>query len=243
MSSASTVRVTFVDAATDAVIGEVELPVEQLPETFARPTTLDLGGTDWQVEHAEPVSRPEFAALGKLRIVMREIRKVDPQEILFSIPTIENTMAPLCEGDIEGAFQMHEDDWRQRELVSGAFKAEIESELIAVRAVHAESTNHLFRRLHVRERIPLPLTDVGLTLQDVRTALDGAIEHPLAIGQMLVSGGFAFEADGAVVYGHAQTGAIVALGVTNGYPACIADLARAKELLLVDWCRASVLTG
>ena len=55
----TTVHVVLINAATQQVLGEVELPAEQLPEAFAVATTLNLGDRDWSVGRAEPATRAE----------------------------------------------------------------------------------------------------------------------------------------------------------------------------------------
>jgi hypothetical protein len=45
----STVRVVLIDAATGVRMGEAELPLAQLPESFAAPTTLRSDGTRFRL--------------------------------------------------------------------------------------------------------------------------------------------------------------------------------------------------
>jgi hypothetical protein len=236
----TTIRVTFVDAARDVVFGEADLPAERLPESFAAATTLHLGDSEWQVERAEPAERRDFVATGRLRLVLSKIEWVDPQTILFSLPTIENTMPPLVDDDVTGAFAMHEDDWRQRELVSTAFAPEIVAELAAIQALLAAQTGAGFATLHVRERLPTPLHGQHLALADVEAALGRPARRDLTVGGQRVAGGFALESAGARVYGYEHEGRVAALGVVDGLPPALAELARARGLVLVDWCAATV---
>jgi hypothetical protein len=69
-----TVHVALMDAASGRSIGEVDLPSDNLPESFAVATTLHLGDSDWTVEDAEPVTRAAAVAAGRLRLVVRQVQ-------------------------------------------------------------------------------------------------------------------------------------------------------------------------
>src|SRR5690242_17556226 len=107
------IHVELFDAATGTLIGEADLPAEQLPESFAASTTLHLGDADWHVERAEPMTRDEYVKAGHLVLRLREVVQVDPKQILFSLPTIEDALPPLHDGPGEEAAALREDDWRQ----------------------------------------------------------------------------------------------------------------------------------
>ncbi len=240
---ATTIRVILIDAGTSTRLGEAEFPVAQLPETFEVATTLHLAGGDWQVERAEPVTRAEFAETGQLTIWMRAVVQVDPQALLYSLPTLETLQPPL--GDPGDGLWMHEDDWRQIELVSARFAPEIAVELAAIRAVHAEDKRGPgFTRLHVRERIPEPLAGVELTVADLGLA---APRRDIVLGPVggrqapLVIGGFAFEVGDSVIYGREDTGRVVALGIRGPDTRLLVALARAHDLVLVHWVVAEAL--
>ena len=239
------IHVALIDATSGTLLGEAELPAEQLPESFTASTTLHLGGGDWHVEHAEPMTRAEYVKSGRLEIHMRKIERVDPNEILFSLPTIENALPPMepepPEGAAEGAAALREDDWRQVELVAGTFAVEIAGELEAIRAIHQDERRGAgFAKLHVRERIPQPLAGVTLRVEDVRAALGSPVRQELAVGNGRVAGGFAFAASEGFVYGRQDGGAVVELGLANAPANALVALFRAHGLVLVDWCGADV---
>ena len=229
------------DAASGRSIGEVDLPSDNLPESFATTTTLHLGDSDWNVEHAEPVRRADAVAAGWLRLVVRQvqIKHVDPRTILFSLPTLENALPPMQDGDGCDALRIHEDDWRQVELVAARFEPEIAAEFAAIREVHAEREGIGYRRLHVRERIPEPLAGVALT----RDAVSKGARRQLAFDESpgVVAGGFAFDlADGAL-YGREEARRVVVVGAWCAAPEVLADIARPHKLIIVDWCSARML--
>jgi hypothetical protein len=243
----STIHVELVDGATGQLLGAAELPADQLPETFATSTTLHLGDDDWHVEQAAPMTREEYVAAGKLHLVIRKIERVDPKQILFSLPTLENALPPMRDGDSSAAYVLHEDDWRQLELVAARFEPEIAVELEAIRAVHAERRGVGFVRLHVRERIVEPLANVELRLDEVRAAIGGeAARRELAFSGSpgVVADAFVFVVGQGAVYGREERGRVTCLGIARGLdPTMLAPLAKAHALLIVDWCRAEIRAG
>lgn len=239
----TTIHVVLVNAATNQVFGESELALEQLPETFELATTMHIGDVDWSVERAEPPTRTEFAASGQLRLVLRKVEHIDPKSILFSLPTIENTLPPGHEADSSNAHRMREDDWRQLELVAVALAPVVEAELAEIRSVYEDRVGPGFKRIHVRERIVSPLEDVQLGVDDLARALGNPPRRDLTVYQDpggIVTGGFAFSMEEGVVYGREDAGHVLALGVDGELPAELAELADHHALLVVDWCRAAV---
>ncbi len=234
----ATVHVVLVDAASGQPIGQVDLQPDQLPESFAQPTTLHLGDDDWRVEHAEPVTRAEAIAAGQLRLTLRQVVQIDPAKILFTLPTLENAIPPMQDGEGD-ALRIHEDDWRQIELVAPRFELEIAAELAAIREVVAERTGPGYQRLHVRERIPEPLAGTSLTIAEV----SGGARRALRIGDSagIVAGGFGFDVAGGAVYGREHAGRVVVVGVHGAGAEALRDLARAHRLVIVDWCAARLI--
>jgi hypothetical protein len=231
----TTIHVVLINAATQQVFGEVELPAERLPETFAVATTLHLGDADWNVEHAEPATRAEYVVARRLRLVIREIKRVDPMTILFSLPTIENMLPPMQDGNGD-AVRLHEDDWRQLELVTAELEPAIEAELAAIREIHAERDGVGFRRLHVRERIPDPLAGADIKLDAVRRGRRRDVGFEGRAG--IVVGGFAFDDGDGAIYGREDGGRVVVLGAWRTEPGTLIDLAREHRLVIVHWCTA-----
>jgi len=90
---------------------------------------------------------------------------VDPRKLLFSMPTLNNSIPDALGPSAAGpdCYRMDEDDWRQFEFVSGALKAELDAELADIDTIWREQSVPLgddmtaFHSIHVRERIPEPL--------------------------------------------------------------------------------------
>src|SRR5690242_10699866 len=149
---ANKVHVVFIDADSGAVLGETDIPADRLPATFATSTSLQLGADSWSVVRAEPLTAEEFIRTGKLRLEMRRIVMMDPRQLLFSLPTISNEL-PACETvQAPGALVLHEDDWRQIELVTHACRKEIAACIAQIERIYREhrKPSGAFDELHVR---------------------------------------------------------------------------------------------
>jgi hypothetical protein len=245
----TTIHVVLIDAASGAAMGEADLPVDQLPESFGMSTTIHLGGSDWQVEHAEPVERADFVATGRVQLTLRKIVYADPSEILFSLPTLED-QAPPTGASSRDAVQLHEDDWRQRELIAARFEPEVLAELSEIRTIYAEHRRGPgFASLHVRKRIPEPLAGVSLAIGELEDLGTRGARRSIAIGPAsqaegsVVVGGFAFPFGGGMVYGREEAGAVIALCLDGDAddPSALAALAHTHDLVLVGWCSAELL--
>lgn len=256
MPDHSTIQVRFVDATTGQSIGEAELPVENLPQSFEAATTLRIGDKSYEVVSASPMTAREFRATGQLRIDMREVRRetMDPKGILYSLPTISDELPAIEEGSTKlgkEVLELHEDDWRQVELVAITLESSIETDLRAIARIHQKHRKGPgFDTLHVRKAVPAPLEGTWLTLLDLRSTLGERASwfEGLAFRGVagLVAGGFAVKLpSGLTLYGTQKGGRINVLalrhpeGVTNadGDARLLAELASKTQLGLIDWCR------
>jgi len=238
------------------------MPSGDLPASFEASTSLNMGGQDWQVAAADPVTRAEFAETGEQRLTLRKvtIKTVPLGDLLFSLPTISDVVAPIAAGTTKlrkEVLEMHEDDWRQVELVARTQQPQVAAELAAVSRIHAEerTPNGFFKKLHVRKEVARPLAGCRLSVADVRRhfaahrPLEGIAYRGVA---GLVEGGFAFATAGGVrVYGVESDGAVEVLGLyldqvvpdVEADGRALAALLRAQGLCLVDWCRTRQLDG
>src|SRR5207253_10674690 len=69
--------------------------------------------------------------------------------------------------------EIHEDDWRQIEWITGPATEALESELAAIRRVYETERQGVgFKRVHTRPEEPQPLVGQAVQLDDLRAALD-----------------------------------------------------------------------
>ncbi len=250
MANVSNMTVTFIDDSTGEAIGVTEIPAADLPESFAIETTLHLGEVDWSVTKAIPQTREEYSRTKSLTIHLRRIEKIDPRNILFSLPSICDRIPGLGSSPLMGnELVLAEDDWRQFELVSRRFAAETAHEIEAIRKIHEEESADIgWRKVHVR-KVPDPPIVGPLALTDVARYF--AIQLP-AVGvtyrgaNTQIESGYSFTAsDGQRFYGLADNDKISVLGIVQQtLPSTpvrsietLEQLAREFDLELVHWCR------
>jgi hypothetical protein len=245
------VHVTFIDDLSGKVIGVVEMPPGDLPESFQKQTTLHLGDVDWSVMLATPSTRSAYSESKKLTLHLRRIEKMDPSSsILYSLPSICDRIPPLGDRSLSvNDYVLHEDDWRQLELVSKQFTSEADAEIKSIRQIHEEhSVGMGWRNLHVRSRIEEPIGS-QMTLADIARIFDRpsafcGVTYARASAQ--IESGYSFTApDGQQFYGLAPDGNVAVLAVAQKKLLdtpfhsieCLEILAREFRLDLVHWCR------
>lgn len=254
----NTIKVEFFKSGEAAPFAVSDVPVAQLPDTFAVNTTLHIGGEDWTVVNASPMDKPAFRKTGKLQLVLTKPSKVmlDPGTILFSLPTITNDIpATIPATSLTGVAIFHEDDWRQTEFITAAQQALIDDEITAIADIYAnERQGPGFRNLHLRQRIAQPLAGQFMTVGDleghfgVRSAFKGVGFNSATA---LIQHGFAFVTDGGgTLWGQtAEDGTIAFLNLRSATPAGdradtgLDEFLSENRLYLVDWPAMTVRTG
>ncbi len=120
MKTENKIKVELIDNSNGEMIGITELMSAQLPKTFAQQTTMNIVGETWSVEEAIPENSEDFIKSGKLILKMRKIEQVNPNDIWFSLPTLENNLPPITNQPVftDFAIQIHQDDWLQQEFIS-----------------------------------------------------------------------------------------------------------------------------
>jgi len=245
------VHLVLIDTASGAMLTEADIPSDQLPATFAEPATLSLGGDSWSVVKAFPLTAAERLKSGHVRLELSRLAPVNPQEILFTLPTISNDL-PACEPGA-GGLVLHEDDWRQIELYAEGCDEAVRGCLERIERVCQEKRHPsgAFEEIHLRRDVPDPLVGTAVTKEALRAAFPGAVElDGVSVDRCgRVIGGFAWRLGaGICVYGVFREGRAEVLALAQDEPgaalgsdtAALAGLMSAHGLRLVSWCRRAV---
>ena len=251
------IEVVFQEQGKSSPFARTLLPPDRLPDTFEINTTMHLGEEDWIVVEADPQSKEDFSQTGKLKLTMiksSEIKMMDPSEILFTLPTIENTTPPMVDSDsLENVAVFHEDDWRQYEMVSTASNNKIEQEFEGILRVHQECTNGAgFSELHLRELIENPLEECSLQLSDLKSYFGVSHEYTgvaFNVTAAVIVNGFAFEdSDGWLFWGFEDENGIAVLNLSPSENGCTAEYADKMDRFLekyqlhfVNWSAVSAV--
>jgi len=255
-----TINVRFFKTGETQPFAQSKVPIDQLPDTFAIDTTLTLQEEQWRVSHAEPLSKSEFRKTGRLSVYLSKdkVVKLDTNDIRFSVPSINNDLAGLVPaGSLEDVFVVHEDDWRQTELVSSRFRHDIDDEMKAIGAIIQSADGQIgYENVHVRSRIPSPFADVNVPHIELERQFGlkkryaGVAFHSVAA---VVEHGYAQTTDSdAVFWGQlSDTGNIAVLcvhfpregQVNNEWVSQMDHFLQVNKLLFVDWNRMALLDG
>jgi hypothetical protein len=253
-----TIRVQYVDAAGNSVLGYCNMPVSRLPESFALQTTVSIQDHQWSVVSAEPTEKADFLKTGQLRLVLSRLTSVDPKDILFSLPTISNDVGRTV-GDAvpnDNVFVIHEDDWRQVEFVSSQFSSKINEEIADIRRIwESQRSGPAFKTLHVRDRIPEPLAGCSLALGDLKEIIRPQRAFD-AVGFIRTAGtvpqSFAWALDEKLIlWGVAGTDGRIHRLCLRGFArrervsetsSLLAAFTDRYRLYFVDWCRMAVIS-
>jgi len=188
-----------------------------------------------------------------------ESQMTDPDEILFSMPTIANDLPPLdplAGPPATGAFALHEDEWTQIEFLPKVMLPEVRRMLSELKMFEAQNREgHGWRNIYVRElkRTPLMVGETALEhLQSVLGAKTGPA--PLvtsAEGVARVQDGFTIEIGRNVhLYGYADERGIPVIAASLGpnpddqrLTEAFTGLNASDGLVFVDWRQQMLLVS
>ncbi len=187
-------------------------------------------------------------------------QSIDPQPILYSLPTISNDLPPL-EAPVEepsGADMFIEEDmWSQIEFFAGNRLEDIRQALAEYSGFErVQRTDSGWRQIYLRKIERTPIVAGASAVAELEKVLGlPAGRAPLIYSAQKVSGkvknGFGFKLEGNVsLYGHADEHGVTTLGASLGYMADSTKLTDAFTRLhaafgvtLVDWCAQVALVS
>lgn len=150
-----------------------------------------------------------------------EIVTVDPNDILFTTPTLNDAIPATAQGSTVASdcIQFHEDDWRQFEFIAATLKREVDAELADIGVIWDENSVPLgesgtaFREVHVRKRIPNAL-NLSMPLAAFE-ALVGQKTHPMTFFgyDEVLRDVHAVKIDNLVVYALIQDDTVTTIGL------------------------------
>ncbi|HEY1390103.1 MAG TPA: hypothetical protein VGF38_16320 [Ktedonobacterales bacterium] len=250
------IAVTFVDQKTGKAFAVSDIPLEQLPESFAPATQLTIADVEWQVITAEPMTADEFARTGKLTLTLEKIMMMPTRDVRYSQPTITDSIPVVAPGTnkaIKRALTIHEDDWRQIEMISAGYAAEMREQFEGIRRIYEKSSDGVgFLDIYVRSLIE-PAIVGPVRLDEIETAIPAPFETFDGIayeqGDALIAGGFAYAIGPIALFGIQKDGLVQALCLRprllqephtshlDALAAALALLMARHDFMLVDWRR------
>jgi hypothetical protein len=243
------IEVTFIDDRTSEPIGVTQIPATDLPESFERDTTIHLSNADWKVMNARPKTRAQYTKSKTLILWIDRVEQVNPQDILYSLPSICDTIPALSDRSLSGnELTIAEDDWRQFELISNKFADKVDSEIAKIKLIHENAAAEVgWRAIHIRTKPVIPI-DTKIDLSHLATILKVSVK-PTGItyhgSRSPIADGYSFQLnDDFSVYGVAPNSKVQVIAIgqysnvsPNGESIdLLQQLARKFHLDLVYWC-------
>jgi hypothetical protein len=244
------IEVTFIDDLTGESLGLTHIPARDLPDSFERDTTIDLSGADWQVLNARPKTRAQYTKSKKLLLWIRRIESIDPNDILYSLPSIANVIPEVDNRPLSGhELTFAEDDWRQFELISHQLADKVDKEIAKIRLIHETATVGAgWSAIHLRSKPEIPIASnislthlastLKITTKSAGITYDGS--------QSPITDGYSFALnDDFCIYGIAPNTKVQVIAIgqdanispTEDSIDKLQQLARKFNLDLVHWCR------
>jgi len=246
------IRVEFVDAATNNVFAATESAINELPETFALNTAVNIGGQEWQIVQADPMTRAEYVQRGSLTLTLSKIMMMPVKDILYSLPTIYNSL-PAMENravDAGAVITLNADLWRCVEFVPKSHQSAIDKEFQAIAIIYADHREGQgFNKLHVRTAPAAPIAGL-FRLLELKALFAGAQLFDTIAFQReagVAKDVFAFRYGAWALYGDLKGESVQSLALEpqpqgESLPLDpILQLMRIYDLLLVDWLNASAM--
>ena len=176
-----------------------------------------------------------------------DVEWIDPSQLLFSLATICDELPAVGDEPArEGDLVLHEDDWRQVELVAAGQRSAIADNLAAIGEIVAERSRIGFTRIHVRVEPREPLLGLRVTRADLARGL--GLDEAAATGVAFrseprrVIGGFAYDLGGSFVYGVERDGLVTTVGIHPG-SAALNEFAGSHDCYVVDWVGGQYYSG
>ncbi|HVI44165.1 MAG TPA: hypothetical protein VM802_04830 [Chitinophaga sp.] len=248
------VKVQFIDNTTGETIGITELTPEQLPQTFEINTTLNIREEQWVVEEAAPAQAADFIRSGSLVLKLRKIERIDPKDILYSLPTISSELPAVSISARFNSFEatLREDDWRQYEFLNHTSFPLVDIETAAIRKIwedHSKETGEKFSafdKIHVRETIGEPSLNIDFTALQQLLGVNDAGSLKLDGYTGFIQDAFALKTSATTYYGLLENNKVTLLGICQFSDNTIDEIRKlttAFEILFISWYRGDIIVG
>ena len=214
------IYVTFIDSSSGKVFGQSSMNLDQLPEDFSIETTMHLHAKDWIIEEATPSHISEFSRTKRLTLKLRKVEKIDPSDLLFTLPTISNeipdtTTDPCKYRDFE--ISIREDDWRQNEFLNSKSKLLVDIEFKKIQDIWTYESKKVdeqftaFKNCHVRSSVGEP--QLSISLKKLKDLLGTSETGCLKINETFVVDGFSLRTKATHFYGTLRDDVVTLLSI------------------------------
>lgn len=249
----SVLKVTFWNADTGSELAHTAMPATALPERLLAPRRIELTNQPYAVVSANPVTRTEAIARGKVDIY---VRRLPPGR--FTLPTLAEELPRFDESARQRGrlLELDTDEWCQVEFFGAARAPRVAEQMARIQQVRDEAGDDgFYQGMHIRGQMGALFKGVELSVDAVVNALPpGTLElDGITIeGESgLVKDGFAFlTISGLELYGVSPQGRVKVFAARPPpKPASLpveamglSVLMLSHGLLLADWVNARTVT-
>ena len=245
------ILVEFIDHNTGELIARSAMKPGELPESFELNTTLNFQGQEWAVTEANPVHSKDFIESGSLKLKLQKIAKVDPNNILYTLPTISNEFPIIADRSSFNDFRTNffEDDWRQREFLNRSSLPVVELEIEAIKKIWRDNSKKVdgnfnaFTKIHVRSSIGLPGLAIDMKkLQELLTIAQTGSAYIDSHG--FLENGFSFKTQNTTYSGVVLNNVVTELCVRTGNENSLPEIKAINHrfnLIHVDWYNCHII--
>lgn len=245
------IKVQFIDNATGQTIGITEMTADQLPQTFSVATSMRIRENEWTVEEAIPANSVDFVKTKSLVLKLRKIEYMNPQDILFTLPTISNELPTTTDHSVYMDFEnsISEDDWRQNEFLNQSSFPLVDIEVSKIQDVwennrkEVDANFNAFSKCHVRETIGEP--QLLLNLNNIREVLQTDQIGSLTINNQFVKNGFSLQTTSTTYYGTIENDKVTQFCISSFTDNSIDEINKivnAFDLIFVNWYHCDIVT-
>ena len=249
MGDKNIILVEFYEGNSKKPFASSNIPEDQLPDTFEIDTKLTIADQNWSIINAIPKIKADFIKSEELKIYLNKIEVLNPKDILFSMPTINNSLCEVTNCETTNLYMIHEDDWRQVELIDDSNIDKINDEIAGIDNIYK---NHYvegggFSQIFIREKIETPLSNIRINIDDLKQEFEilknynGFTFHNV---KGMVKNSFAFEIEKNVtVYGLTSDDYVLSLCIVHEKPVSnmVIDFMKKYKLIYVNWCKLEVI--
>ncbi len=243
------IKVQFIDTLNGQTIGVSEMKADQLPETFSVATTMHIQDSDWNVEEAIPENSIDFVRTKSLVLKMRQIEKINTNDIWFTTPTISNEFPQTVATTRQTEFDINilEDDYRHREFLNLNALSLIEEEFIGINEIwdnHSKKSEDytLFKNCHVRKVIGSP--NLTINFDELKTILKCNSTGQVIINGETLLNGFAITTENTSYFGTLINDTVTELCISQWNENStneILGINKAFNLVFVNWYHCDII--
>lgn len=244
------IKVQFIDNSTGQAIGIAEMTADQLPQTFSLATTMRIQENEWTVEEAIPANSVDFIKTKNLVLKLRKIEYMNPENILFTLPTISNELPTTTDRSLYLDFEnsISEDDWRQNEFLNHSSFPLVDIEVSKIRDVWknnrkgVDANFNAFTKCHVRKTIGEPklLLDLDSIIEVLQTNQIGSLN----INNQFVMNGFSLQTALTTYYGTIENNKVTQFCISSFSDNSIDEvnkIVNAFDLIFVNWYHCEIV--